>query len=108
MFLGRKSKPMEMFSQSPSGESSSDTASQAREELLSRLEKHESLTPDLRSIEELNPAGIPVPPWAKLDARCPIRKLPPVNQGRVVVEVFDPLKVTGVFDDLIFIAPCGF
>lgn len=105
MFEIRESKKGGLTSLKLSGELTIYTAARVRGELHARLEKHKSLELDLWGVEELDTAGVQVLLWAKREAKNRDRALPFVNQSRMVIEVFDLLKVTGIFGDPILIAP---
>jgi anti-sigma B factor antagonist len=105
MFTIRESKKGSLISLKLSGELTIYTAAQARGELQARLEKHKNLELDLWGVEELDTAGVQVLLWAKREAKNRGRALPFVNQSSLVIEIFDLLKVTGIFGDPILIAP---
>jgi len=107
MFTIRESKKGGLTSLKLSGELSIYSAAQARGELLPHVGKHKALELDLWGVEELDTAGVQVLLWAKREARAHDRALPFVNHSPVVIEVFDLLKVTGIFGDPILIAPSG-
>jgi anti-anti-sigma factor len=105
MFTARETKKGGLTTLKLSGELTIYTATQARSELQSHLEKHKSMEVDLWEIEELDTAGVQVLLWAKREARHRDRSLPFVNHSPTVIAVFDLLKVTGIFGDPILIAP---
>lgn len=88
------------------GELTIYSAAEARNTLGRYLDHKPGLPElDLSGIEELDTAGVQVLLWLKREAGLRNKALPFANHSPAVIEVFDLLKVTGLFGDPILITP---
>jgi anti-anti-sigma factor len=78
---------------------------EAKGELSAALDQHPSLQLNLSGLEELDTAGVQLLAWLKQEARRRGRTLTLFAHSPAVVEVFDLLKVAGLFGDPILLAP---
>jgi anti-sigma B factor antagonist len=89
-----------------SGELTIYSAAEARQSLGDHLDRAPApLELDLSGLEELDTAGVQVLAWLKREALAHNRTLALVNHSPAVIEVFDLLKVAGLFGDPILITP---
>lgn len=89
-----------------SGELTIYSAAEARTTLAGHLDRKPGLPElDLSGLEELDTAGVQVLLWLKREAGLRNKALPFSNHSPAVIEVFDLLKVTGLFGDPILITP---
>ena len=89
-----------------SGELTIYSAAEARINLAGYLDRKPGLPElELSGIEEIDTAGLQVLLWLKREAGLRNKALPFSNHSPAVIEVFDLLKVTGLFGDPILITP---
>ena len=88
------------------GELTIYSAAEARISLGEYLERKPGLPElDLSGIEEVDTAGVQVLLWLKREALGRGEAFSLIRHSPMVVEVFDLLRVGGIFGDPIFISP---
>lgn len=87
------------------GELTIYAVAEARDRLSAALDQQPVLHLNLAAVEELDTAGVQLLVWLKQEARRRGRALALATHSPAVLEVFDLLKVAGLFGDPILIAP---
>ena len=87
------------------GELNIYSATEARDQLSAALDAQSALLLNLSGLEELDTAGVQLLVWLKQEAQRRGKLLSLFAHSPAVVEVFDLLKVAGLFGDPILIAP---
>jgi anti-anti-sigma factor len=77
----------------------------ARTRLSAALDQAPALQLNLAGVEELDTAGVQLLVWLKQEARRRGHTLALIAHSPAVLEVFDLLKVAGLFGDPILLAP---
>jgi len=87
------------------GELTIYAVAEARDRLSAALDREPALQLNLAGVEELDTAGLQLLVWLKQEARRRGRTLVLFAHSPAVLEVFDLLKVAGLFGDPILLAP---
>jgi anti-anti-sigma factor len=87
------------------GELTIYAVAEARARLSGALDQGPALQLNLAGVEELDTAGLQLLVWLKQEARRRGRTLTLFAHSPAVLEVFDLLKVAGLFGDPILLAP---
>jgi anti-anti-sigma factor len=87
------------------GELTIYAVAEARARLDEALDQGPGLQLNLAGVEELDTAGLQLLVWLKQEARRRGRTLTLFAHSPAVLEVFDLLKVAGLFGDPILLAP---
>jgi len=81
------------------------SATEARKDLEAHLDQHRALVLDLSEVDEIDTSGVQVLLWLKREALGRGEAFSLIRHSPMVVEVFDLLRVGGIFGDPIFISP---
>ena len=87
------------------GELTIYSVTEAKGQLSSALDQHPTLQLNLAGLEELDTAGVQLLVWIKQEGKRRGKSVLLFAHSPAVVEVFDLLKVAGMFGDPILLAP---